>query len=127
MRRIKRNSEKRAVRAGKEYKMRNVIGFVFALIAGLFATVQGYQAVTGSAITGNVVGASISQGVGGLAVIFGILILVGAFLMVVSETKRFGGILTIVLGILSAIVTLGASIVPALVAVVGGFLAMTAD
>lgn len=107
--------------------VRNIVGFVLAFIAGILATVQGYQGITGAALTGNVIGVSINTGVGGLAVIFGILILAGAFLMVITETMRVGGVLIIILGVLSAIVTFGASLVPALIAVVGGFLGMTAE
>ena len=111
----------------QERKMRNIVGTVLALFAGLFISFQGYQGITGAAITGNVVGASLSSGGGGLAVIVGMLILVGAFLMIVSETMRFGGILTIVLGLVGAVTTLGASLIPSLIAIVGGFLGMTAD
>ena len=106
--------------------MRNIVGFVLSLFAGLFATVQGYQGIVGNAVTGNVIGTSIGSGIGGLGVILGILILVGSFLMIITETMRFGGILVIILGILSAIVTQGASILPSSIAVVGGLLAMTA-
>lgn len=111
----------------KRKMVRNIVGFVLAFIAGILATVQGYQGITGAALTGNVIGVSINTGVGGLAVIFGILILAGAFLMVITETMRVGGVLIIILGVLSAIVTFGASLVPALIAVVGGFLGMTAE
>ncbi len=107
--------------------VRNIIGFVLAFIAGLFATIQGYQGITSASITGNVIGVSVPTSAAGLGVILGVLILIGAFLMIVTETMRFGGILTIVLGVLTAFVTLGASIVPSLIAVVGGFLGMTAE
>ena len=129
-RRAKRTRRARAVRATrqpKERMVRNVVGFVLAFVAGIFATIQGYQAVTAVSITGNVVGVTIGTGIGGLAVILGILILVGSFLMIVTETVRFGAILVIVLGVLTAIVTQGASIVPSLIAVFGGFLGMTVE
>lgn len=107
--------------------VRNIVGFTLAFVAGLLATTQGYQGITGASITGNVVGVSISSGAGSLVVILGILLLIGAFLMIVNETMRFGGILTIVLGVLTAFVTFGASLIPALIAIVGGFLGMTAE
>lgn len=106
---------------------RNILGFAMTFIAGIFATIQGYQGITGAAITGNVIGISMAAGASGIAVIVGVLILAGSYLMVISETMRFGGIMAIVLGILSAIVTMGASIVPALIAIAGGFFAMTAE
>ena len=119
------------IRAGQkqiqERKMRNIVGTVLALFAGLFISFQGYQGITGASITGNVVGASFGGGVGGLTIIIGMLVLVGAFLMIVSETMRFGGILTIVLGLVGAVATMGASLIPSLIAIVGGFLGMTAD
>ena len=107
--------------------MKKILGVALTLIAGIFATIQGYQGITGAAITGNVVGASVGTGISSLAVIFGMLFLVGAFLMIVSETIRFGGIFTIILGALSAVITLGASLVPALIAVAGGFLGMVGE
>lgn len=118
----------RAVRETRKPKeeMRNIVGFVLTFFAGIFTTIQGYQGIIGNAITGNVIGTPIGSGLGGLGVIFGILILVGAFLMIITETMRFGGILVIILGILSAIVTQGASIIPSSIAVFGGLLAMTA-
>ena len=83
--------------------------------------------LTGTTITGNVVGASIGAGISSLAVIFGMLFLVGAFLMIVNETMRFGGVFTIILGALAAVITLGTSLIPALIAVAGGFLGMVGE
>lgn len=100
--------------------MKNLFGFGLAFIAGLFATIQGYQGVIGSGITGNVIGTSVSTGIGSLAVIFGMLILAGSFLMMVSETRKVGGLLTVVLGVLIAIVSLGSSLIPALVSIAAG-------
>ena len=97
------------------------------MFAGLFMAFQGYQSVTGAAISGNVVGASLTSGLGGIAVIIGMLTLVGAFLMIVSETMRIGGILTIIFGLAAVLATKGASIIPSIIAIVGGFLGMTAE
>lgn len=111
----------------QERNMRNIIGTALALFAGFFIAFQGYQSITGASITGNVVGASLSTGGSSLAIIVGMLILVGGFLMIVTETMRVGGMLVIIFGLIGAVTTLGASIIPSLIAIVGGFLGMTAD
>ena len=108
-------------------RMNYILGFVFSVVAGLFSTIQGYQAITGNTITGNVVGTTVSSGAGGLAVIFGILILLGAFMMIVQETRRFSGMFVIILGVLSAIVTSGASLIPSVLSIIGGFFTIAVE
>ncbi|MBU2497139.1 MAG: hypothetical protein KJ767_03715 [Nanoarchaeota archaeon] len=107
--------------------VRNILGFILAFVAGIFAIFQGYQGFSGASITGNVIGVSIASGASSLAIILGVLLIIGGFLMIVNETMKFGGILVIVLGVLAAFATFGSSIVPALIAVVGGLLGMTAE
>ncbi|MEK6852564.1 MAG: hypothetical protein AABX59_01665 [Nanoarchaeota archaeon] len=103
------------------------IAFVLAFVAGLWSILGSYQGLTGAAITGNVVGANISSASALFGLLVGLLIFLGSVLLLNDNYRRGAGIFLVVVGVSSALITLGALLIPGLVAVVAGLLLVTRE
>lgn len=80
----------------------------------------------GSDITGNVIGASVGNGMGVLVLVAGLLLAIAAFVMLSKDKMKTSGMFAVVAGIVAAVVSFGASLLPAVVSVIGGLVAMQA-
>lgn len=113
---------------------RATLGFILSLIAGLFIMIQGIVRVIrgeGAIISGvfdeiprRVLAGLALRHVGVIAIIFGVLILIGAVLIYSPGKETVGGVVVLIFAILS-ILTGGGFLVGFVLGIVGGVLALT--
>jgi len=109
---------------------RAIAGFIISLIAGLLILVQGIlRFVRGTLISGlfsdeirrRILAGLALEAIGIIAIILGILVLIGAYLIYSLGNEMAGGIIVVVLSVLS-ILTGGGFLVGFILGIIGGVL-----